>query len=82
VDLIQDSFIPPDSARPWHLAREYAEQYQDLSVVDAYDLRPLYPSETFRSVGGFLMLAAELARLRDASRRLLTASMRWTCQGR
>ncbi len=52
MDLIQDSFIPPDSARPWHLAREYAEQYQDLSVVDAYDLRPLYPSETFSVLEG------------------------------
>ena len=33
--------------RPWHLARTYAEQYQDQSVVDAYHLRTFYPEATF-----------------------------------
>src|ERR1700721_2271600 len=32
----------PSLARPWHLERIYAEQYQDRSVVDAYHLRPYY----------------------------------------
>ena len=38
---------PSSSSRPWHLARKYAEQYQDQSVVEAYHLRPTYPEETF-----------------------------------
>jgi len=40
------------SARPWHLARAYAEQYQDRSVVDVYHLRPYYPEETFSLLAG------------------------------
>jgi trans-aconitate methyltransferase len=38
---------PSPTSRLWHLAREYAEQFQDQSVVDAYHLRPYYPEETF-----------------------------------
>ena len=40
------------ASRPWHLAREYAEQCQDGSVVDAYHLRPFYPEETFSLLAG------------------------------
>jgi trans-aconitate methyltransferase len=36
----------------WHLAREYAEQFQDQSVVDVYHLRPYYPEETFSLLAG------------------------------
>jgi len=42
-----DLLSPSSTLRPWHLARQYAEQFQDQSVVDAYHLRPYYPEETF-----------------------------------
>lgn len=43
---------PSPTTRLWHLAREYAEQFQDQSVVDAYHLRPYYPEETFALLAG------------------------------
>lgn len=39
------------SAKPKHLQREYAEQFQDQSVVDAYHLRPPYPQGLFSILG-------------------------------
>ena len=33
--------------RPDHLATEYGEQFQDRSMVEAYQYRPPYPEETF-----------------------------------
>lgn len=33
--------------RPDHLAPEYGEQFQDRSMVEAYQYRPPYPDETF-----------------------------------
>ena len=33
--------------KPRHLERDYAEQFQDPSVVEAYAARPPYPEETF-----------------------------------
>lgn len=39
----------PDAVKPKprHLERDYAEQFQDPSVVEAYAARPPYPDETF-----------------------------------
>src|ERR1051325_10907037 len=34
-------------AKPKHMSREYAEQFQDQSVVDVYHLRPPYQEEIF-----------------------------------
>jgi SAM-dependent methyltransferase len=47
-----DNISPSSTPRPWHVAREYAEQFQDQSVVDVYHLRPHYPEETFRLLAG------------------------------
>jgi ubiquinone/menaquinone biosynthesis C-methylase UbiE len=33
--------------KPAHLAPEYGKQFQDLSMVEAYKHRPLYPDEVF-----------------------------------
>ena len=33
--------------KPRHLERDYAEQFMDRSVVEAYGFRPPYPDETF-----------------------------------
>lgn len=36
-----------DGTKPDHLGPNYAAQFQDASVVDAYQYRPPYPPETF-----------------------------------
>ncbi len=33
--------------KPKHFSSEYAEQFKDQSVVEAYRFRPSYPSEVF-----------------------------------
>ena len=43
---------PASTSRLWQLSREYAEQFQDQSVVDVYHLRPYYPDETFSLLAG------------------------------
>ncbi len=40
--------------KPDHLATEYGEQFQDLSMVEAYQHRPPYPEETFEILSGLL----------------------------
>jgi trans-aconitate methyltransferase len=47
-----ENLSPSPTSRPWHVAREYAEQFQDQSVVNAYHLRPYYPEETFSLLAG------------------------------
>jgi SAM-dependent methyltransferase len=40
--------------KPKHLATEYAEQFKDLSMVEAYRYRPPYPAEVFDILAGLL----------------------------
>lgn len=40
--------------KPDHLAPEYGQQFQDRSIVDAYHLRPPYPSEVFDILAGLV----------------------------
>jgi SAM-dependent methyltransferase len=40
--------------KPTHLGPEYAAQFQDQSVVEAYRYRPPYPAETFSILAGLI----------------------------
>ena len=40
--------------KPDHLATEYGEQFQDLSMVEAYQYRPSYPDETFEILNALI----------------------------
>ena len=40
--------------KPKHLGQEYASQFQDQSVVDAYRHRPPYPPQTFEILAGLI----------------------------
>jgi predicted TPR repeat methyltransferase len=40
--------------KPKHLATEYAEQFKDLSMVEAYRYRPPYPAEVFDILAGLV----------------------------
>ena len=43
------------TAKPKQWSREYAEIFQDQSVVDAYHFRPGYTRETFEILTGLLV---------------------------
>ncbi|HZU68699.1 MAG TPA: class I SAM-dependent methyltransferase [Ktedonobacteraceae bacterium] len=40
--------------KPRHLEPEYGAQFQDRSIVDAYQYRPPYPTETFKILAGLM----------------------------
>jgi 2-polyprenyl-3-methyl-5-hydroxy-6-metoxy-1,4-benzoquinol methylase len=43
-------FIP----KPAHLGPEYADQFKDRSVAEAYEKRPSYPQELFSVLDGLI----------------------------
>src|SRR5262245_11507173 len=45
---------PPLQQKPAGLAPEYAAQFQDRSVADAYHHRPPYPDEVFAILTGLI----------------------------
>lgn len=47
--------MPPMQPKPTHLGPAYAAQFQDASVVDAYQHRPPYPAEVFDVLVGLLV---------------------------
>src|SRR6185312_2745562 len=40
--------------KPRHLEPEYGAQFKDCSIVEAYQYRPLYPTETFDILAGLI----------------------------